>query len=440
MLDDASEKPIRSLMRVTKNVARGNYDRLNEIFELTKSDRYPAPNPSALPLPVKERQQASASQGQAHLLVTNESMKYDLDRSSGVDRRDFLRQVLAGALIAAFALFPKKTEAVRVFDVKSPKRRTRPRRKSTRFIILHTTEADGQGTLETITWRGTANYVVDPGGRIYRIMGKTQVSIGCGRSMWSGLTNLDNHSINVEVVGYHDRSPTRQQMDSLRYLLKSLMRSYGISAKNVMPHSQVAYGRPNRWYRRSHRGRKRCGMIFATDPVRKRLGLSDKPRYDPDVRVKRLSVADDYLEEVLYGKLGELEPSVVTAHTTPAAQDSEDEDVAVRTVEKGQTVWEYAGDEYADETTIYLLADGRIRRGDELLQEEFDFQNIQPGTRIAVGYVYGGYVTKDRTSYSIAGKNWNNPDTLYITDGKIITGDEVSDEKIPVGTLLLFRR
>jgi class 3 adenylate cyclase len=42
MADDATEKLIRSLMRVTKNVARGNYERLNEIFELTKSDRYPA--------------------------------------------------------------------------------------------------------------------------------------------------------------------------------------------------------------------------------------------------------------------------------------------------------------------------------------------------------------------------------------------------------------
>jgi N-acetylmuramoyl-L-alanine amidase len=357
-----------------------------------------------------------------------------------VNRREFFRRVLAGALVVAFALFPEPTKAERIFDIKSPKRRTRPARKSTRFIILHTTEADGSGTLETITRLGTANYVVDPGGRIYRIMGKTQVSIGCGRSMWSGLTNLDNYSINIEVIGYHDAIPTGQQMENLSYLVKSLMKSYGISARNVIPHSQVAYGRPNRWYRRSHRGRKRCGMIFATDPVRKRLGLSDKPRYDPDVRAKRLIVADDYLEEVLYGKVGELEPAVVTAKATPAVQDSEDEDVAVRTVEKGQTVWEYAGDEYADETTIYLLADGRIRRGDEVVQEEFDFQNIQPGTRIAVGYVYGGYVTKERTPYSIARKNWNNPDTLYITDGKIITGDEISDEKIPVGTLLLFRR
>jgi len=258
--------------------------------------------------------------------------------------------------------------------------------------------------------------------------------------MWNGLTNLDNHAINIEVLGYHDRLPSPPQLASLRNLLSSLMRSYGVSSRRVIPHSQVAYGRPNRWHRRSHRGRKRCGMIFATATARKHLGLSSKPGYDPDLRARRLVVADDYLHDVLYGKIGDLEPAVITAQATPAIQESEDEDLAVRTLETGQTVWEYAGDEYAQETTIYLLSDGRIRRGDELLLENFDFQSIPQGTRIAVGYVYGGYVTKERTPYSIVGKNWNNPDTLYITDGKILTGDEVRDEKIPVGTVLLFRR
>jgi hypothetical protein len=367
-------------------------------------------------------------------------MRCGFDDSCGVDRRGFLRQILAGALIAASILFPKNTEAVRILDVKSPRRRTRTIRKSTRFIILHTTEAEGPGTLECITQSGTASYVVDRAGGIYKIMGKTQVSLGCGRSMWNGLVNLDNHAINIEVVGYHNKPLSDRQMESLRYLLRALMRSYGISARKVMPHSQVAYGRPNRWYRHSHRGRKRCGMIFAMDPVRKRLGLTDKPLYDPDVRVKRLMVGDEYLEKVLYAEKGKPESAVITAQTARPMQDSEDEELAVRTVRKGQTVWEYAGDEYASETTIYILPDGRIRRGDHLLKERFDFQTIQPGTRIAVGYIYGGCVTRERTSYSIAGRNWNNPDTLYITDGKIITGDEISDEKIPTGTLLLFRR
>ncbi|PKN65754.1 MAG: hypothetical protein CVU57_09355 [Deltaproteobacteria bacterium HGW-Deltaproteobacteria-15] len=364
-------------------------------------------------------------------------MRYHFENSGGVDRRGFLRQVFAGALVAASTLFPEKTEAARIFDIKSPKRRTRPMRKSTRFIILHTTEADGSGTVDCITQSGTASYVVDRAGAIYRILGKSQVSLGCGRSMWNGLVNLDNHAINIEVVGYHNKYPSGLQMESLKYLVGVLMRTYGISAGKVMPHSQVAYGRPNRWYRRSHRGRKRCGMIFATDPVRRRLGLLDRPRYDPDVRVKRLTVGDEYLSKVLYAKMSKQELAAITSQPSP---DSEDEDLAVGTVQKGQTVWEYAGDEYASETTIYLLPDGRIRRGDDLLKEKFDFHNVQPGTRIAVGYTLGGCVTGERTPFSIAGQNWNRPDTLYLTDGKVITGDEINDVQIPAGTFLLFRK
>lgn len=362
------------------------------------------------------------------------------DSSDEVDRRGFLKGLLACASIAAFGIFPGKTEAVRIIDVKSPKRKTRPIRNSTRFIVLHTTETENSRAIEFIAEGGKAGYVVDQAGSIFRIMGKTQVSIGCGRSMWNGLTNIDNHAINIEMVGYHNQYPPEPQMASLRYLVRVLMKTYGIRAKNVMPHSQVAYGRPNRWYRRSHRGRKRCGMVFAMDPVRQRLGLSDKPRYDPDVRFRRLIVADRELERVLYAKMDKREIALLMAQSKPAGPDPEDEKHPVRTIEAGETVWEHAGDEYADETTIYLFTDGLVRRGDVLLQEGFDFKALQPGTRIAVGYIYGGRVTAERTPYSIVGKTWNDPDTLYITDGMITTGDDIIDKQILPGTILLFRR
>jgi len=350
-----------------------------------------------------------------------------------------LKRLLAGTL-AAFALVPVKADSERIIDVQSPRRRTRPNRKSTRFIILHTTEADGPGTLECIARDGTASYVVDPDGRIFRIMKGMQVSVGCGRSMWNGLANLDNHSINIETIGFHNKHPSGAQIGSLRYLLRVLRRSYRVRGRDVMPHSQVAYGIPNRWHRRSHRGRKRCGMMFALDPVRKRLGLSEKPRYDPDVRAKRLIAADEYLEKVLYARMGKKETDLLIAQALPAIQDSGEENHSVKTVGEGQTVWEYAGDEYAYESTIYLFPDGMVKRGADLLKDNFDFHKVHPGTRIAVGYVYGGLVTRERTPFSIAGKNWNRPDTLYIMDGQVITGDEVSDKHIPTGTFLLFRK
>ena len=87
------------------------------------------------------------------------------------------------------------------------------------------------------------------------------------------------------------------------------------------------------------------------------------------------------------------------------------------------------------------MPDGRVRRGDELKANDFDFTSTQPGTKIAVGYVYGGHISENRSAYQIAGRNWNLPSTIYrLPNGEIKTGDDVSEEAIPQGTLILFRR
>jgi hypothetical protein len=367
-------------------------------------------------------------------------MHGDCEKSWKMERRVFLAQALAGALSAFGILLPKTAEAFPITDLKSPRRKTLPERLSTRFIILHTTEAESRSALRSIAQGGKASYIVDKDGKVYRVLERSQVSVGCGRSMWAGMSNLDNHAINIEVVGYHHKPPTPQQVASLRVLLDTLKRAHHVRDKNVMPHSQVAYGRPNKWHRRSHRGRKRCGMLFAMDSIRKKLGLLEKPGYDPDVEARRLVVADSHLEQVLYGRVGRSETSMIPVVATSPVGIGEDDEIEVRTVERGQTVWTYAGDEYAQETTIYLFMDGQVKRGDELLRENFDFYSIQPGTRIAIGYVFGGNVTKERTAYSVVGKDWNRSDTLYITDGKITPGDGISDANIPLGTVILFRR
>jgi len=360
-----------------------------------------------------------------------------------IDRRVFLKST--PALLGLGASLATEAEAYQLIDSPSPRRNRRPNRKDTRYILLHTTEASGSSSLNSLTRGGKANYMVDTGGKIYRIMRPNQVSIGAGRSMWNGTANLDNHAINIENVGYHNRPLTQRQYASLKDLLTDLQKQYRISDERVMPHSQVAYGRPNKWQRRSHRGRKRCGMLFATEPVREKLGLTSEVRYDPDVRAGRLVIADPFLANVVYGGSRD-EPSVVAKAETPSIQEASDEDVAIRKVERGQTVWGYAGDEYANATTIYMLNDGRVRRGDELMKEKFDFDHVPEGTRMAVGYTYGGHVHRrtrnqeERTAYDIAQRDWNRPDTLYIFDGKIVTGDDINDTRIPEGTLVLFRR
>lgn len=77
------------------------------------------------------------------------------------------------------------------------------------------------------------------------------------------------------------------QNTALAALIGELKYIYKIADHNVLAHSNVAYGAPNEWQKRSHRGRKRCGMLFMTSTVRARLGLKARVAYDPDVRAGR---------------------------------------------------------------------------------------------------------------------------------------------------------
>jgi|SRR3989344_2461636 len=353
-----------------------------------------------------------------------------------MDRRDFLKY---GALGLAGAIFPEPVSAepgadLRIIDHPSPKRKTRPNRVSTSYIILHTTEANSSSALQHLTRYGKANYMVDTNGDIYRIMNRLQVSVGAGRSVWGGQTELDNHAINIEFVGYHNQEPTKRQYESGAQLIDELRRPRKwIGDIDVMPHSMVAYGTPNSRNKQpdDFRGRKRCGMIFAREDVRRKIGLGNGPAYDPDVHEGRLIVGDKDLYSTLFGD------KIIVA----SSEHPDELEVILETIERGQSAWYYSGNRYADSTTTYFLRDGRVRRGDELQREGFNFKEVPPETKIAVGYIYGGHVSRERMPVDIAGKRWNFPSTIYrLPDGKIIMGDDINPRAVPPRTLVLFRR
>ena len=251
----------------------------------------------------------------------------------------------------------------------SPRNGERARRAATTFIILHTTEGEAKPSLRKLSKNGEAHYCVDRDGTVYRIVDRSRVAYHCGVSMWRGRRNLDDVSVGIEVVGYHDRALTRAQYAALRELVLTLQKIYGVKDANVMPHAQVAYGTPNRWHPRSHRGRKRCGMGYATPAVRKLLGLDERWLADPDVKARRLVVGDAYLAQVLYDKRGErllpykLPGAAAGKAKTPARAAA---GPRVYTIAKGQTAWDVARDAYNAAGTLYIFPDGRRVTGDRV--------------------------------------------------------------------------
>jgi hypothetical protein len=404
---------------------------------------------------------------------------------------------LSRALAAALWACAAAQGALSYVDYYSPRNCERPRRAVTRYVILHTTEGTKAGSLQKVYSGGETHFFVDAYGKVYRVIEADRVALHCGRSMWEGRANIDTCAVGIEMVGYHDGDITPMQYQALAQLLAMLQARYGIPDERVLTHSMVAYGAPNRWHPRSHRGRKRCGMLFGRRSVRLKLELTAQPLGDPDVAAGRLTQADPYLASVLYGDAGRAIPppaarpapapapaasnvigpgrsawdiardqynSPATTYELPdgsrlsgsqvrdwnqippgtrvilcAAQPENEEDKVRQVGPDGRTPREIAGAEYNLETTIYFLPDGRVRNGREMTAAELG--NLPDGVKVLVGYVNAGYVTDKRSAFKICGERWDFPSTVYrFPDGSLVTGDRVNQTAIPATTMVFYRK
>ena len=248
------------------------------------------------------------------------------------ERKDEMKKNRAGALclMASFALVVSalmtgagcnnckpadatlswRTSEVSALNVSNihhcPSNNKRKMRSSTELIVLHTTEALARSSLNKLSECGEAHYFVTEEGTVYRIVDRDREAFHAGRSLWNGKEDLDRISIGIACVGYHDKDMGSAQLSAIRGLVKELQRMYNIPDECVVSHAHVAYGTPNRWQKENHRGRKRCGMLFAKPDVRRQIGLERRPEADPDVLAKRLVADDDYLQRILYGNGGAL--------------------------------------------------------------------------------------------------------------------------------------
>ncbi len=402
------------------------------------------------------------------------------------------------AVAAAVALAADALGAI-VFSnqYRSPRNLERDVRKKTSLIVLHTTEAPAKSSLNKLSERGEAHYCIAENGTVYRIIDHNRTAFHAGRSMWNARRGVDDFSIGIEVVGYHNRPVTLLQIAALRELLASLKKLYKIDDARVVAHSHVAYGVPNKWQKKSHRGRKRCGMLFAMPTVRALLGLSARPAFDPDVRARRLVNADPALARSLYGPVDTMRnayanaqnrqarpaannfwrragtkkpaaarqpkpaaaqqpkpaaaaaappaarPAIVRGRRIPApgarhaAVAADDPPDGVRTIgTDGKDLEEIAGDEAYERTTIWVKPDGAWGTGARLKKGAV----LPRGTRVLVGYEPAGQVSRERNAIKICGGRWKSPYTYYFHGTTLTPGDKIDDRAIRNGTMIFVRK
>jgi N-acetylmuramoyl-L-alanine amidase len=323
-------------------------------------------------------------------------------------------------------------------------------RQSTQFIIIHTSEAGLASTLQTLsagkpvgryrTLGGHTNYGIARDGQIYRILHHRFRADHAGLSMWNGLEDISSYSLGIELVGYHYSTITPGQYQSLSRLLKIFQRLYRIPDKNVLTHSQVSYGKPNLWFNRPHRGRKRCALNFE----RERAGLTGAWDYDPDVEAGRLA-RDHHIYAMFYKK----NPIRIKVETTSPndAEKIPPVDNLTNVISRDNTAWNIAGEDYDDSATLYILPGNQAIRGDQI-EKTIGWNRVPDGTRVLLnlppdaekekGPIF--LISKEYTAWSFAGPDYSRPSTFYLLpDGRITPGNRVSDwDSLPDGTRMII--
>ena len=316
---------------------------------------------------------------------------------------------------------------------RSPRNAERRVRKSTELIVLHTTEAPAKSSLNKLCERGEAHYCVTEVGTVYRIIDRDRVAFHAGRSMWNGKEDVDEFSVGIECVGYHDKAMGMVQIRAIRDLVKELQKMYKIPDERVVCHSHVAYGAPNKWQKKNHRGRKRCGMLFAMPSVRTQLGLARRQASDADVRAKRLVVGDDYLRRVLYGSVDTMKSS----YPKTPAQTQTQEGGGLLAWLRGDTKKPAAKKPDAGKTQISAKNPPPPPKLVPAPTPVAPVAPTSPPKSIAElkarGYVFKGSVTKGVTASKIAGGRWNSKDTYYTIRNKVIPGDAIDPAHIENG-------
>lgn len=119
------------------------------------------------------------------------------------------------------------------------------------LIILHYTGMQtGQEALDRLTDPGSkvsAHYTIDEDGSVYIHVPEDRRAWHAGHSFWRDETDINAHSIGIEIVnpghewGY--RPFTGAQMKTLIPLCREIMARYDIDAENILAHSDVAPAR-----------------------------------------------------------------------------------------------------------------------------------------------------------------------------------------------------
>ena len=117
-----------------------------------------------------------------------------------------------------------------------------------KFIVLHYTGMQSErASIERLTSeksKVSSHYLINRNGKVVKMVDEKNIAWHAGKSKWKNFTNLNDHSIGIELVnkghqfGYESFS--KKQISKLILLCKALIKKYKIKKTNILGHSDIA--------------------------------------------------------------------------------------------------------------------------------------------------------------------------------------------------------
>lgn len=132
------------------------------------------------------------------------------------------------------------------------------------LIVLHyTAMASAEGACKALcdpVREVSAHYLISQKGEILQLVAEDQRAWHAGAGRWGEITDLNSHSIGIELDNMGNCPFAEPQMVALEWMLPKVMKRWGISASGVIghsdfaPHRKIDPGRHFDWKRLARQG------------------------------------------------------------------------------------------------------------------------------------------------------------------------------------------
>ena len=115
------------------------------------------------------------------------------------------------------------------------------------LIVIHYTAMDtAEAALERLCdpqYEVSAHYLISAQGAVHQLVSEDMRAWHAGAGQWGEITDVNSHSIGIELDNRGDHPYAHPQVETLCALLPGIMKRWNITLENIIGHSDCAPGR-----------------------------------------------------------------------------------------------------------------------------------------------------------------------------------------------------